>query len=312
MRIRSFADCKVAEAEEISSAIVVGCGYEQRSRGITSLFSRLPETRIALCFQEFSTSLARQDNETYFRGNGFSLKTIGSNDPQQVQAALDQVIRDLPAHRRSVVIDISTMTRSWHGALIRQLRMGNYGDDITTLFTYNPSIFRMPPSTVPRNEFVAPVEGFAALTTPELPVAAIIGLGYEKEGALGLQQLLDPALTILFKPNGGDGDRYHDYVLKNNREILARTPPELCFDYSLDSPAQTLSNLASMVGGLTDSYRVVLASLGPKMFGLISFLLTTQFPDISVWRISSGVHGHPRNSIADLERATILKVNWQQ
>jgi hypothetical protein len=311
VKIRSFDECSIAEAQECAQAMIVACGYEQRSRGITSLVEKLPPIRTALCFEEFSTILARPSNESFFRQKGFTLETVGSNQSQKVQSLFDGVIRASLSNGSALLLDISTMTRSWHGALVRQLRIAEYGAEITTFFAYTPSVFRQPRAGFASNEFVAPVEGFAALTTPEYPVAAIIGLGYEKEEALGLQQLLDPSLTILFKPTAGQNDKYYKHVLANNREILARTPEDCSFDYRLDSPAETLSNFASLVNGLRNTHRVVLASLGPKMFGLMSFLIATQFPEVSVWRVSSGVHGQPRDSVADLKRATILKVVWQ-
>jgi hypothetical protein len=311
MQIRSVRQVSASQAETNADAVVVACGYEHRSQGITSLMTRLPEVKYALCFREFAQAVAREENEAYFEGRQFQLHDVSSNDPRLVQSIFDRLILSLNTDGPTIVVDISTMTRSWHGALISQLRMANYGKLITTIFAYVPSVFQKPPAQVVANEFVTPVEGFAALSSPEFPVAAIIGLGYEKEGALGLQQLLDPAKTVLFVPNGGDNDRYYTEVQKNNKEILARTLAENIFDYSIAEPSATFATLASLIGGLREAYRIVLTSLGPKIFGLISFLLATQFSDVSVWRVSSGIHGQPRDSQADLNRAVFLEVVWQ-
>jgi hypothetical protein len=310
MRIKSVVQVSREEVMNRALTVIAACGYEHRSQGITSLLPRGSGARHALCFREFSDAIARRENENFFRKRGFSLHEIGSNSPQLVQDLLDSAVKSLGAGDPEVLIDISTMTRSWHGAIIRQMRMADYGRAITTTFAYVPSIFRKPPVLPGTNEFVAPVDGFAALGTPELPVAAIIGLGYEREGALGLQQLLDPAKTILFKPNGGVQDLYHSEILKNNKEILYRTRSEDQFDYSLSEPGATFATLASLIGGLRETHRVVITSLGPKIFGLISFLLATQFNDVSVWRVSSGIHGKPRDTRADLHRAVFLKVTW--
>ena len=134
--------------------------------------------------------------------------------------------------------------------------------------------------------------------------------GYEKDRALGLQQLLDPFRTMLMVPQSDGLDRYYPAVLKSNQQILNRTAPEWIFPYSLTAPAATFSMLASVVDGLRESYRVVLASLGPKMFGLLCFLLATRFEDVSVWRVSSGVHGEPRDADADLDRMVVLSAVW--
>jgi hypothetical protein len=310
LQIRSIAESSISESQAQSGAIVVACGYEHRSQGITSLLTVLPPHKHALCFREFPEAIARAENEAFFLNKGFTLHNVSSNDAPRVQAILDDVILSLP-EGTSLFVDISTMTRTWHGAMVRQLRMKGYAPSLKTYFAYTPAVFRLPPTRNVPNEFVMPVAGFAALSTPELPVAAIIGLGYEREGALGLQQILDPARTILLIPNIGAGDPYYAQVLKNNKDILDRTALDWKFDYSLAEPASTFSMLASLIGGLRESHRIVLASLGPKMFGLICFLLAAQFPDVSVWRVSSGVHGQPRDSRSDLARAVVLEINWQ-
>jgi hypothetical protein len=310
MRIRSVVQISREQALSPFGALIVACGYEHRSQGVASLFPRVAGLRYALCFREFPDAIARHDNENFFRKRGFALREVSSNDPALVQKIIDSSIKALPEEDAHLIVDISTMTRTWHGAIVHQLRMADYGKPISTTFAYVPSMFRMPPKLTVANEFVGPVDGFAALSTPELPVAAIIGLGYERGGALGLQQLLDPARTILFKPNDGGNDRYHSQIIKSNREILERTLLDDQFDYQLLEPGATFAGLASLVGGLRHTYRVVLTSLGPKVFGLISFLLATQFNDVSVWRVSSGIHGKPRDAMPDIDRAVFLKVTW--
>jgi hypothetical protein len=57
----------------------------------------------------------------------------------------------------------------------------------------------------------------------QLAIAAIIGLGYEKERALGIQQLLDPHRTILFVPKSGDAHPFY-------AEIVAITTS--CLEYN--------------------------------------------------------------------------------
>jgi hypothetical protein len=62
---------------------------------------------------------------------------------------------------------------------------------------------------------------------------------------------------------------------------------------------------------LRDSYRVVLASLGPKLYGLLCFLLATRFNDISVWRVSAGVFGQPRDAHADIDKVVVVSTIWE-
>jgi hypothetical protein len=311
MQLRSVRDSNISELEACASALIVGCGYEHRSQGATAGLHTLPPARHALCFREHASALARSENEYYFKSRGFHLHEVRSDDSKAVQALTSSVLTSAVAQGKGVAFDISTMTRSWHGAIISQLRLESFESQVQTFFAYAPAQFKRPYTATVPNEFVSPVDGFASLSTPDKPVALLIGLGYERESALGLQQLLDPAMTVLLIPHSGEGDEYHKFVLRNNREMLRRTSQDWTFDYSLSEPANTFAMLASIVSGIRQSYRVVLASLGPKLFGILCFLLASRFPDISVWRISSGVHSKPRDSDADLDRLVILDVHWE-
>lgn len=311
MQLRSVKDGSPSELVARTSSLIVGCGYEHRSQGVSSGLLDLPPNRHALCFREHADAIARSENEAFFTSRGFSLQEVGSDDVKAVQSITHDALAAAVSLGKGVAFDISTMTRSWHGAIISQLRLESYASQVETFFAYAPAQFAPPHlSTVP-NEFVSPVEGFASLSTPDKPVALLIGLGYERESALGLQQLLDPAMTVLMIPRSGGGDKYHELVLRNNSEMLQRTAEEWVFDYSLSEPANTFAMLASIVGGIRQSYRVVLASLGPKIFGIMCFLLASKFSDVSVWRISSGVHSRPKDSYADLQRLVILDVVWE-
>jgi hypothetical protein len=311
VHLRSVRECDISELEARASALVVACGYEHRSQGVSTALHSLPQARYALCFREHASELARHENEGFFRSRRFQLHHVGSDDSHVVQELTRRIVASSVAEGKGVAFDISTMTRSWHGAIIRELRLETFESPLETFFAYAPAQFLAPHSIAIPNEFVSPVDGFASLSTPDKPVALVIGLGYEKDGALGLQQLLDPAMTVLLVPNSGEGDLFYPLVMKHNREVLQRTSKEWIFEYSISEPASTFAMLASIVSGIRQSSRIVLASLGPKIFGLLCFLLASRFSDVSVWRISSGVHSRPRDSHADLDRIVVLDVIWE-
>ena len=309
MHLKSLRESTLGELSDRCSAFVAACGYEHRSVEITRLV-RGPERRVALCFNEWPEAIARVDNQREFVERGFDLEVVGGNDANKVQEIVSRVAQSPSPSGKAVAFDISSMTRAWHGAIVRELRTMEADSDVETFFAYVPAKFRKPPAHSSPNEFVGPVHGFAALSTPDLPISAVIGLGYERERALGLQQLLDPERTVLMVPRGGDQDPYYPQVRNSNRHILTRTQRDWVFEYSLAEPAATFATLSSIVSGLRDSYRVVLASLGPKVFGLLCFLLATRFSDVSVWRVSSGIHGEPRDAHADLDRVVVISAVW--
>jgi hypothetical protein len=308
VQIATLNDVDLTELHAHAKTFITACGYESRS---SALVRTLPESvtrRFAIAYEEWPLALSRSRNEETFREGGFKLVTASGNKPD----ALSQTVLD-SIHGGGVplAIDISCMTRPWHGSIVRTIAAIETKTSFDTYIAYVPGRFTLPPRTSPANEVVAPVDGFASMALPDLPVAAILGLGYEKERALGLQQLLDPERTILMIPrNRGRRDKFYPSVVKSNKDILGRTQRDWRFEYPLDQPSATFGMMASLVSGLLPSYRVVLASLGPKLFGVLCFLLATRFRQVSVWRVSSGIHATPRESYADESHTSVLRVSW--
>jgi hypothetical protein len=310
VRITGLRDSSIRELNSRTGSFIAACGFEARSSALVSRIAPTIETRVALCFAEEAKALSRQKNEDTFRSAGFALQEASGNDSRTISELVLSLVRTGKPDT-ALAIDISSMTRAWHGAIIRTLGSSNFEEKIEIFFCYVPAKFSQPPGHNVAYEFVAPVEGFASLSPPDLPVAAIIGLGYEKERALGLQQLLDPKRTILMVPRfRSRNDHFHPAVLRSNRDILERTPRELQIDYWLDEPVATFGALASLVSKLMPSYRVVLASIGPKMLSVLCFLMAVQFPQVSVWRASAGIHGQPRQSYGDIAHTVVFSTTW--
>jgi hypothetical protein len=309
VRLKSVRDSSIEELNERAASFVAACGYEHRSAAISQLIKG-PGRKVAFCFKEWPDALARKDNEKQLSASGFESLNIGGNDSYKVQTIVGELLKQT-AEKRALAFDISAMTRAWHGAIVRELRTAAATEELETFFTYVPAKFKAPFHRYLPNQFVGPVDGFASLSTPDLPVAAVIGLGYERERALGLKQLLDPERTVLMVPHTGENDPFYPEVLRSNAGLLNRTASEWLFEYSFTEPSATFATLASLISGLRESYRVVLASLGPKLFGLLCFLLAARFKDVSVWRVSSGIHGQPRPVFEDLTRVTVLSALWE-
>src|SRR5689334_22938802 len=186
MRLRSVRASSLSQLNERARAFVAACGYEDRSSAV-SRFVTGPERRVALGFAEWPDALARQKNEREFVERGFKIHSVGGNEPRKVQEIIYSVANSVFPNGNAIAFDISSMTRAWHGAIIRELRAMDTNHEVETFFAYVPAIFNKPETQSMPNEFVAPVDGFAALRPPDLPIAAVIGLGYERGRALGLQ-----------------------------------------------------------------------------------------------------------------------------
>jgi hypothetical protein len=181
------------------------------------------------------------------------------------------------------------MTRTWYGSIIHTLWTETKFDIINANFIYVPAVYpKKNNPEYPPNEIVAPVNGFSSLNFSDKPIALIIGLGIDKGRAIGLKESLDPDLTITFYTNPCSDRRYLVKMMKSNEDFLELIPNECRFEYPINDSITTYNILESVCSGLFKNYNIVLTSLGPKIFGLCCFLLSSRFPQISVWRISAG------------------------
>jgi hypothetical protein len=301
-------DSSIEEVNSRAGFIIGACGYETRSTAIVDKLAESIRSRHAIAFEEHPEELARLKNEEKYKFHHFDLKIDKGGSTRQIEQVVRQGIWESQETGCALAFDISSMTRAWHGGIIRTLMERNQKQEIETFFLYVPGKYSPPPDQNAPNEVVGPVEGFSSLSPPDLPIALIMSLGYERHRALGFMEILDPGRTVLMLANMEE--QFYQSVLANNREVIARTPAQWLFDYPLREPSATFRILESICGGLEPSYRIVLASLGPKIFGILCFLLAAKNRAISVWRMSSGVHGRPRDVMPDQDRLVVLKAVW--
>lgn len=298
------------ELNQKSSFFLGASGYEPRASALAPFISTGVEHRHVLGFHEHNDHPARLKNDETYQRLGFNLRQAQGNSSIEIRDLVNAGVGVAKSEKKALAFDISSMTRVWQGAIVQTLMETNWQGELETFIAYVPSRFEPPPRHVPPNEFVGPLPGFGSLSPPDLPIALVLSLGYERERALGFMEILDPGRTVLMIAKGGKKDPFYQTVLQNNRDILARISSDCLFEYPLLEPVAAFRYLESICGGLEWSYRIVLASLGPKLFGVLCLLLAARNRTVSVWRMTPGVHGQPRDIRADLEKKVVFKVVW--
>ena len=165
---------------------------------------------------------------------------------------------------------------------------------------YYLASFQRPAKRIKQNAHAGPVlPSFAGWWRyPELPVAAVIGLGYEENKALGAVELLQvPEAIWTFMPESNVRD-YEAELLLANKDLLNRVPVDHRITYTVEDPFETYKGLAALRQSISDLYNVVLLPFGPKIFGLASILVGLTDHHTAVWRISAGIHAKPREAYA--------------
>lgn len=291
-----------------ADAFICASGFESRARHVARVVKPSASKYLSLGFQELRDNEARQANDDYFRKCSFQVVGV-SGDDEETPAELLREIVGLK-EKATVVIDISSMTRAWYGAFVRQIRSSSCRE-LTVYFCYAPSKYRRSPGKYPQNRFVRPMRGFAAYAPPSRPPALILGLGDHIGRALGIYLEVDPWVAAVFQASPTLDPRYERSVQRANADLLSRVDQRLMFTYPLLDFPTTFHRLCGVTRSLAArESAVILACTGPKVLSLACLLVSSVVSTASVWRVSAG----DREGSADVKAAgpvVICKTVWQ-
>ena len=273
-------------------------GYEDRS----SYFWRTvrPAAKVAFAYGFAEHEMLSFDrNAAFYKGAGF---TVEMPDESQYRAAVDAALlasapdQDLTR----VVVDISSLTRDRIALVCECFEEHAAKRTVSADFVYYLARFQKPGKRIKQNAYAGPVlPSFAGWWRyPELPVAAVIGLGYEENKALGAVELLQvPEAIWTFMPKSSVPE-YDAELLLANEDLLTRVLSDHRVTYTVEDPFETYKELTALRQSISDMYNVVLLPFGPKIFGLASILVGLTDHHTAVWRISAGLHAKPREAYA--------------
>ena len=292
----NLAETRQIEAAEIVDSefhlALFATGYEKRATHLIHQWGNVRAKRkVALGYTD-RIDKQRLTNDIEFKAADFEIIEANGNSGLVVRSIIAQMSAELPTDTNiKILVDYSSMTRPWFAAAIEAVR---HVQQITCeiYFCYSPSRFETPadPSS---NTSVGPVSNFSSLGSPEKPTALILGLGYERERALGLKEYIDPAVTLAFYTEPALEKAFTDSVLTNNSGLLQHIPPERVIKHPLTDLQHTSNLLSSVYFSLRDEYRLIVAPMGVKPFSLLCLLLAYHHKDLDVWRVSPGVKGTP-------------------
>ncbi len=292
VRLIESTQCTLKDITQLQFDLCVAAsGYESRSTFVPSQVAPAQITRrVALGFADRKV-LSRRDNDSWYHNTGYELLTTEGNSDSVVRQVLGETLRASERPVR-VLFDYTSMTRVWYAGALDFLRSVEADVPwVDVYFSYAPSRFARPRRPMP-NTHMGPVPGFSGLDIPEARSALLLGLGYEKGRAIGLSGYVEAAETFAFYADPALDAEFVGAVLRNNRSLLERLGPDRVIQYPLADMTMTAAKLGSLTLGLkAQSYRVILAPLGPKPFTFLCFLLATQHGGIDVWRVSAGVGG---------------------
>lgn len=266
---------------------VAALGYEERARAAAEQLSSNSVIKYASAFGD-RKELSYAENAQWMTDHGFVIEEARSD--REFAANIDNALaalgeEDVP----KICVDISSMTRARIAIVVEALASDLRGRLYVVDFVYSLGRFNPPPGDRVPNLHVGPVSpAFAGWwSEPERGVAAIVGLGYEQDQALGAIQHVEAADAWAMLPSSREA-AYEEAVLEANRTLLDFIPRSRRGTYVVEHPFESFVALESLVEATSRHSNVVIFPFGPKIFCLLSLLVASLHSDVAVWRVSAG------------------------
>ena len=187
----------------------------------------------------------------------------------------------------SFSIDISLINRKEIANMFTQIAKLSSKFSCYINIYYGLAEYAPPSSGIDFNYLVKPVNQFFSgwATQPGLPVMTIVGLGYEKDKALGAIEYLESTNTVVYLPNSQEV-RYRSDVEKVNETVLNLIQAKNKIEYEVNSPSEAVFSIDSILNYCKSKYKTVLFPFGPKIFYAASLVSCIAHPEASVWFVS--------------------------
>lgn len=283
--------------------LIYSVGYEARSRHVVHQYVAQTNRVLAFVFPD-SHELSFNENLEYANEIGALLFDTSSS----VKETICSVEPDLDTLKdKRVLVDVSSMSRSVLSSLLSELLGSEFFFGAHIALVYAVAKFSEPNSLEYDFLDFAPIPEFSGWTSsPEKPMAMILGLGYETDHAVGAFEYLDPSVTFCFFPKGVE-QKFADLVKEANEPLLDQIKPSRVVKYPVTDPLHTFSLLASLMNSLLENVRVVLVPMGPKIFVALCLVCQHIYGDeVSVWRAS----GHSKDSLKDVDAEGPISGFW--
>jgi len=268
-------------------ALAIGTiGYEARARHAFETQAIDVETRVALGFRD-QQAHEYSHNRKWFERNKFSVQEPREEEYREIiEGLLKECALDSSGPLR-ILVDITSATRVRTAHVVAALM--HEQRDIDATFVYSPALFTPPHKEAPPNSYVGPVlpEFAGWWPDPSYSTAAIVGLGYEEDKALGATEYLQASEVWTFSPISAV-PAFFDAVVRANDTLLANVPEEQQSSYQLSDPVALTATIESLATGVCLRANPVILPFGPKLFALCALIVAARHRDVSVWRVSAG------------------------
>jgi hypothetical protein len=277
---------------------VFALGFESRATGFVEKIAKRSDRSIAIGFDHGQT-IAYEHNKFTFSENNVNIsENVLDVDFSE---ALSKALSPLKKLKGiSIFVDISCFSRFRLASIVKELQdlVNSHEGEITIDYGYSLAPFEDPPYNRRPNLVLGPAHpAFSGWSQGGYSsTAAVLGLGYEQDQALGVVEYLQAGEVWAFSPNSPIPE-YKIAVSKANELLLSEIETGHVLEYGVCNPTSTIARLESVIRGLSGEHSIVLVPFGPKIFVLCALMVAVARKEIAVWRVSQGSHIEPCDRI---------------
>jgi hypothetical protein len=187
-----------------------------------------------------------------------------------------------------IAVDVSSLSRYRTAVVIEEVFELGRRMPVELVVVYSPARFAEAEPVSPM-AILQPVTSTldGGVADPELPLVAVIGVGYEDERGLGVLDFLDASEAWVLVPFGFKEE--FDLAIEEANGVLLGRLNGRRINYPPARPTDALRTLTSLCHSLRSEYRVVVVPMGPKILSACAVLVSLMANGVdAVWRGSSG------------------------
>lgn len=311
MKIDYLKKSHISDLNEIIfDLVIVSSGFEKRSSYQIEKYKFNSNLKLCLGFKN-NKKFSREYNDKILLENGYEIVEVDSNSYDNIYTLLNEYMNKLTNLELEILVDFSSMSTLMYASILRYFNECNKYKEVNIYFTYTQALFTKPDKKKSL-KFNNPINILNNIELTDKKIALIIGLGYDKDKALGLYEYFQNDLEDMFVFLTSSNEFSYD-VKDNNKELLNVMNKNNIIYYELSNISYLTSSLNSLVTFLSNmNFRIVIVPTGPKVFSLISLIISIYNSNISVYRASTDDSDFITDKVPDIKKDIIItKVNFK-
>lgn len=290
MRLASINDITFELIKNSSYDLAIfSSGYESRCRFISEQLEIANIKRqLVFGFNYAKNEKNRNDSDNHFNIKWSETPRILSTENDlEIYSVLNDITKYSTKIPKRILIDYSSMSRTWYAAIINWLRFQKITEDITVDFVYSAGPYYSTELLPIAVKNILPLPGCDGASGTTANSIAIFGLGFEGLAPLCVLDKLQPDEIFTYLASPAFYDEHPKTARKKNEELINMAKETL--ELPLFSVEITFLKLAEVISPYLNEEDIIFIPMGPKPHILAAILLAIHFKQVACLHVNGSV-----------------------